>query len=88
MSHAPGSPYPRSNKAAACNFRFKSSILLTAPVDSSDRGPKIVPFSDSGALSAHLISGATLKVYPGFPHGMCQIHADLINQDLLAFISA
>ena len=47
---------------------------------------QIVPLSISGALTAKLVPGATLKVYPGFPHGMCQIHADLINQDLLAFI--
>jgi len=31
---------------------------------------QIVPFADSGALTAKLVKGATLKVYPGFPHGM------------------
>jgi non-heme chloroperoxidase len=29
-----------------------------------------------------------LKLYPGFPHGMMTTHADVINQDLLAFIQA
>jgi non-heme chloroperoxidase len=29
-----------------------------------------------------------LKVYPGYPHGMLTVHADIINQDLLAFIRA
>jgi len=28
-----------------------------------------------------------LKTYPGFPHGMAQTHADVINADLLAFIT-
>jgi non-heme chloroperoxidase len=28
----------------------------------------------------------TLKVYPGYPHGMCTTHADVINEELLAFI--
>jgi non-heme chloroperoxidase len=49
---------------------------------------QIVPFSDSGALSSKLIKNATLKVYPGFPHGMPIIHADQINPDLLAFIES
>jgi non-heme chloroperoxidase len=48
---------------------------------------QIVPIGASAMLSSQLIKGATLKVYPGLPHGMCQTHKDLINQDLLAFIS-
>jgi non-heme chloroperoxidase len=28
-----------------------------------------------------------LKVYEKFPHGMCTTHADVINADLLSFIS-
>jgi len=49
---------------------------------------QIVPFPDAGALTATLVKGATLKVYPGFPHGMPIIHADVINKDLLEFIRA
>ena len=37
-------------------------------------------------LSVRLLKKGTLKVYKGFPHGMCTTHADLINGDLLAFI--
>jgi non-heme chloroperoxidase len=47
---------------------------------------QIVPFADSAPLSAKLLRHATLKVYPGFPHGMCTTHAEIINADLLAFI--
>jgi non-heme chloroperoxidase len=47
---------------------------------------QIVPFADSGALTAKLVKHATLKLYPGFHHGMCQTHADIINRDLLEFI--
>jgi non-heme chloroperoxidase len=36
-------------------------------------------------LSAKLVKNATLKVYPGLPHGMCATHPELINPDLLAF---
>ena len=49
---------------------------------------QIVPIADSALLSARLLPNATLKVYPGFPHGMATIHADQINADLLAFIQA
>lgn len=47
---------------------------------------QIVPIADASLLSAKLIKGATLKVYPGFPHGMCTTQKDQINADLLAFI--
>jgi len=47
---------------------------------------QIVPFEDSAPLSAKLLKKGTLKVYKGFPHGMCTTHADVINPDLLAFI--
>jgi non-heme chloroperoxidase len=47
---------------------------------------QIVPIDDSARLSAKLLKHGTLKVYPGFPHGMCTTHADVINADLLAFV--
>ena len=47
---------------------------------------QIVPFADSAPLSAKLLKNATLKVYPGFPHGMCTTHSEIVNPDLLAFI--
>jgi non-heme chloroperoxidase len=47
---------------------------------------QIVPIADSAPLSAKLLKHATLKVYPGRPHGVCQTEPDMINRDLLAFI--
>jgi non-heme chloroperoxidase len=49
---------------------------------------QIVPFADAGALTAKIVKGAQLKVYKGYPHGMPIIHADEINNDLLAFIKS
>jgi non-heme chloroperoxidase len=49
---------------------------------------QIVPIDAAGRMSAKLVKNAKLKVYPGYPHGMCQIHADVINADLLAFIQS
>jgi non-heme chloroperoxidase len=47
---------------------------------------QIVPYADSGPLSAKLLRNGTLKTYKGFPHGMPTTEADTINADLLAFI--
>ncbi|OWA51275.1 Non-heme chloroperoxidase [Hypsibius exemplaris] len=47
---------------------------------------QVVPFPASGQLQAQLVRNAQLKLYPGFPHGMCTTHADVINNDILAFI--
>jgi len=49
---------------------------------------QIVPYLDAGVLSAKLLPKATLKTYPGFPHGMCTTEADIINADLLAFLKS
>ncbi|AGN79727.1 MULTISPECIES: alpha/beta hydrolase [Pseudomonas] len=47
---------------------------------------QIVPYENSGVLSAKLLPNGTLKTYEGYPHGMPTTHADVINADLLAFI--
>jgi non-heme chloroperoxidase len=47
---------------------------------------QIVPIADSALLSAKSVKNCTLKVYKGYPHGMCTTHADVINPDLHAFI--
>ena len=46
---------------------------------------QIVPIGASGLMSARIVENATLKVYPGFPHGMATTHAAQINNDLLVF---
>ena len=47
---------------------------------------QIVPINDSALLTAALVKGSTLKVYPGAPHGLCSTMKDQVNADLLAFI--
>ena len=49
---------------------------------------QIVPIGAAALMSAKIVKNATLKVYPGFPHGMPTTHADQINADLLAFVEA
>jgi non-heme chloroperoxidase len=47
---------------------------------------QVVPYKDASLLQAKLLKQATLKIYPGYPHGLMTVHADVINADLLAFI--
>ena len=49
---------------------------------------QVVPIDDASRLSIKLLQNGTLKVYPGYPHGMLTVHPDVINPDLLAFIQA
>jgi non-heme chloroperoxidase len=46
---------------------------------------QIVPIVAAAMLSSKLVKGATLKVLPGAPHGMCTTLKDQINDELLAF---
>ncbi|MFM5885403.1 MAG: alpha/beta fold hydrolase [Novosphingobium sp.] len=46
---------------------------------------QIVPIGASAIMSAKIIPDATLKVYPGAPHGLPTTHQDQFNADLLAF---
>ncbi|MGS2645711.1 alpha/beta fold hydrolase [Streptosporangium sp. LJ11] len=46
---------------------------------------QIVPIVAAGPKSAELVKGATLKVYPGRPHGLVGAYRDEFNADLLAF---
>ncbi|MBB2931604.1 alpha/beta fold hydrolase [Paraburkholderia silvatlantica] len=48
---------------------------------------QIVPIDDAGKLSAKIVKDATLKIYPGGPHGMCTTMAGQVNADLLAFLN-
>jgi non-heme chloroperoxidase len=47
---------------------------------------QIVPIADSALLTSKLVKGATLKIIPGGPHGMCSTLKDQINAELLAFL--
>ena len=47
---------------------------------------QIVPIGRAARVSAALVPGAVLKVYPGAPHGITDTHRDQLNADLLAFL--
>jgi non-heme chloroperoxidase len=49
---------------------------------------QIVPIGAAGLLSSKIIKGATLKVYPGAPHGMCTTLKDKVSAELFAFFKS
>ncbi|KAA9135733.1 alpha/beta fold hydrolase [Microbacterium caowuchunii] len=49
---------------------------------------QVVPIAASAEITITLLPHGTLKIYPGYPHGMATTHADVINADLLEFIRA
>ena len=51
-------------------FRFLSAALIGA----------------AALTSSKLVRNATLKIYPGAPHGLAYTHKDQLNADLLAFL--
>lgn len=47
---------------------------------------QVVLYKDASWLQTKLLKNSTLKIYPGFPHGMMTTHAGEVNADILAFI--
>jgi non-heme chloroperoxidase len=47
---------------------------------------QIVPIGAAALLSSKLVKGATLKIFPGAPHGMCSTLKDQVNSELLGFL--
>src|SRR6202008_4952809 len=44
---------------------------------------QIVPYKGAALLQVKLLKNATLKLYPGYPHGMLTTYSETINKDLL-----
>ena len=65
---------------------LKAIVVPTLVIQGDD--DQVVPYKDASVLQSKLVKNSTLKVYPGFPHGMLTTHADVINPDLLAFIKS
>ncbi len=49
---------------------------------------QIVPIAASALAASEFIKDATLRIYPGGPHGLADTHKDQLNNDLLAFLCA
>jgi non-heme chloroperoxidase len=47
-----------------------------------------VPIGAAGLTSAKIVRNASLKIYPGAPHGLTSTHKDKVNVDLLSFLKS
>jgi non-heme chloroperoxidase len=47
---------------------------------------QIVPYADSGPLTAKLLKNARLITYKDLPHGCCQTHPQIVNKDIIDFL--
>jgi non-heme chloroperoxidase len=47
---------------------------------------QIVPIGASALRSSKIVKDATLKIYPGAPHGLTSTHKEQFNADLLSFL--
>jgi non-heme chloroperoxidase len=63
---------------------LKAITVPTLVIQGDD--DQVVPYADAALIQIKLLKNGTLKIYPGFPHGMLTTHAEVINADLLAFI--
>ena len=63
----------------------KISVSVLVLHDDDDQ---IVPISDSAEFSFKPLKHGSLKVSKGYPHCMCTMHPEVINEDLMAFIKA
>jgi non-heme chloroperoxidase len=64
------------------DLRKMSIPTLIIPGDDD----QIVPIDAASKRSAEIAPKATLKIYPGAPHGLPITHQDQLNADLLAFL--
>lgn len=49
---------------------------------------QIVPIDATAKQTVKMIKNASLKIYPGAPHGLAETHKEQLNNDLLAFIQS
>lgn len=63
---------------------LKRFIVPTLIIHGDD--DQVVPIKASAYASSKLIRNATLKVYPGGPHGLADTHNNKLNADLLTFL--
>jgi non-heme chloroperoxidase len=70
------------------DFRSElSSIKIPALIIHGD-SDKTVPIKATGEQAAAMIPGALYKVYEGAPHGLFYTNKEMLNMDLLSFITS
>jgi non-heme chloroperoxidase len=71
---------------SATDFRFDLDRFDVPTLVIHGDDDQVVPFDIGGRASAARIAGASLKVYPGAPHGITDTHKHQLGADLLEFL--
>jgi non-heme chloroperoxidase len=84
MCGMPGAYYcVKAFSETDCTEDLKKIDVPTLIIHGDD--DQVVPIGASAMQSSKIVKNATLKVYPGAPHGLASTLKDSINADLLAF---
>jgi pimeloyl-ACP methyl ester carboxylesterase len=70
------------------DFRQELSNIKAPTLVIHGTHDKIVPIKAAGEQAAKLIEGAVYKVYPDAPHGLFYTHRDILNRDIVSFITS
>jgi non-heme chloroperoxidase len=77
--------HPEDIKASSETDQTEEPRAITVPTSVvHGEDDQIVPIADAALKSITLLKNGTLKTYPGYPHGMLTVHADVLNANLLA----
>ncbi len=49
---------------------------------------QVVPIAASALRAVRLLPNGSIKTYPGYSHGMHTVNADVLNADLLTFVTS
>jgi non-heme chloroperoxidase len=49
---------------------------------------QVVPIAASAHKAVKLLQNGSLQTYPGYSHGMLTVNADVLNADILAFVTS
>jgi non-heme chloroperoxidase len=85
-AHLPGSSLCKKTPSET-DFTEDLKIIHVPTLVMHGDDDQIVPIADSALLSIKLLKKGKLKVYERFPLGMCTTHADVVNPELLAFVT-
>jgi non-heme chloroperoxidase len=75
-------PLRRYHRLFATDFTEDLKKITVPVLVLHGEDDQIVPFPDSGSLSAKLLKNSATKFYPGLPHGIPATNAEQVNADV------
>ena len=70
------------------DFRNELAAITVPTLIIHGDNDKTVPIKATSEQAASLIPGSLYKVYPGAPHGIFYTHKDILNRDIVSFVTS